>query len=77
MKRERRYLKAQKYIVVMWIVAVLGFIAWSTAEACTAYYTSEYTDGMYRICYYSHLGSSIPYAVSVIKTCPLTIQVQH
>ena len=77
MNREQRYLKAQKYIVAMWIIAVLGFIAWRTAEACSAYLDYEYVDGMCRVCVYNHLGTRVPYVVSSASMCPLSIVVPH
>jgi hypothetical protein len=44
---------------------------------CMAFFMYERTDGMNRVCYYNHLGYTIPYVVHVIKTCPLTIEVPH
>jgi hypothetical protein len=65
----------EKWIVFLAFIA-LGFAA-GKAFACSAYLDYEYTDGMYRICVYNHLGSRVPVAYSISTTCPLSIQVPH
>ena len=43
--------------------------------AATAFYKREVIDGMYKICYYDHLGSEVAITIRATKICPVTIQV--
>lgn len=57
------------------IIAALGYSAY--AHACTAFYESETIDGLYKICYYDHLGSTVAVTVKSHELCKLNINVRH
>jgi hypothetical protein len=59
------------------VIAVIFLLSWGVSHACTAFYQSEYVEGMSKICLYSHLNS--PYAITIqsVKLCPLTVEVPH
>lgn len=61
-----------KYILMIALIAIA-----STAWACTGFYSHESVDGMYKICYYDHLGSTVAITKSSASVCPVTISVQH
>lgn len=42
-------------------------------EQATCFYEREEDSGMYKICYYDCLGSTVAITVKVTKLCPLTI----
>ena len=43
--------------------------------AGTAFLSGSQTSGLYKICYYNYLGSTIAIYVKSYELCPLTIQV--
>lgn len=40
----------------------------------TAFYVGERVSGLYKICYYNYMGSTIAITIKSYQLCPLTIQ---
>ena len=57
-------------IVALVFVTILAL----PANAATAFYTGERVSGMYKICYYDHLGDEVAITIDSVDLCPLTIQ---
>jgi len=75
-EREKRYLRIQSYIMIMWIIIGMIFFA-EKVWGCTATYMSEYTSGMHRVCIYNHMGSNVAFTYPLVSTCPLTVEITH
>jgi len=73
---EMRYLTLLLSFVVGWMVMpVLADVAPEpTPQAVTCFKSGERTDGMYKICYYDCLGSTVAITVKSHQLCPLSIK---
>lgn len=63
------------FIVAMLVLAAIFFT--TEAYACTAFYKGEVIDGMYKICYYDHLGSRVALTKNSYELCPITVTWPH
>ena len=64
-----------KYISTVILVALLAVAA--NAFACTGFYKGESVDGMSKICYYDHLGSTAAMTISSVSVCPVSMEFSH
>jgi len=42
------------------------------AHASTGYLTGQNVDGMYRVCYYDVMGSTVAITIRMSELCPIT-----
>ncbi len=42
------------------------------AQASTGYLTGQSVDGMYRVCYYDVMGSTVAITIRMSELCPIT-----
>ena len=61
----------KKWII---IVIIVIFSVISTTYAYTGFYIGEKTEGLYTICYYDCLGSTVAITISAGKVCPISIE---
>lgn len=62
-----------KKIIMFFLVFILLMFAGTTAISTTCFYRGEQVSGLYKICYYSCLGSTVAITVRATQLCPLTI----
>ena len=61
----------------MILIMLIGLLAATSAYACMAFKTGEYTSGMNKICRYDHLGSDYHMTIKSYQMCPLSVNVRH
>lgn len=62
----------KKKLIVVLIIIVFGIIG--TAYASTGFLIGQKRSGLYTICYYNCLGSTVAITIKSTKLCPLTIE---
>ena len=74
-RSKMKHLRSKGLVIL--ISGLFGLLFSAGVYSCTAFYESETTDGMNKICYYNHLGSGYAVTFQAYELCPLTIQARH
>ena len=59
------------------IILIACSVPVTSAFACMAFYKSDYTSGLNKICIYDHLGSEHAVTIKNYQVCPVSVRVSH
>lgn len=68
---------AMTIVLIVCLILLAFAINMRSAEACTAFFDSDYVSGTNRICLYDHLGSTHAVTIKSYEICKTTVNVRH
>ena len=64
----------KKAIIISLLILAGLFMFLRSSNAITCFLTGEQRSGLYKICYYNCVGSTVAITIKATKLCPLTIE---